>query len=438
MISAQQQRDWLQQLVTAFDYQHAANADWFHASRTSARQAIDSLPGLHRKQEAWRYSRIDQLFEQALHVPKLTTIAEQDIQRYLIQGLDSYRLVMLNGFYQPQLSSNDLPAGVRLAGLQQLLEQGDPILADIFRDMPQHNEHMLTALNTALIHDGTVIYIDRDVQLEKPVEIIYLNTEAGALVQSRNLVALAEHASATLVERFIGEAQPAYFHNNVSDIVLSKSAALKHYRLQQESPQAYHMSSLYLQQQQHSRYDSTCLALGGRWSRADITITLQQEYAECYLNGLYTVGENQLNDFHLDVQHRVPNCTSREQYKGIVYAKGRGVFDGHIIVEEQAQKSDAQLSNDNLLLTRDGEIDTKPQLEIYADDVKCSHGTTVGQLDEQQLFYMRSRGLSEQSAKKMLCLGFASDIIDTISIETLHQYASQTFMATLEQAVAEI
>ncbi len=172
-----------------------------------------------------------------------------------------------------------------------------------------------------------------------------------------------------------------YFNNTLSEIVLGDGATLMHYRVQEESRSAWHLSSLYLSQAQHSRYRGTTLAFGGAWSRTDYNAHFMHAGAECDLNGLYTVGDRQLTDFHLDVQHSVPGCRSRERFKGILYGKGRAVFDGRILVDKQAQLSDAQLTNDNLMLTRDAEVDTKPQLEIYADDVKCSHGTTVGQLD---------------------------------------------------------
>ncbi|HEY9051317.1 MAG TPA: Fe-S cluster assembly protein SufD [Gammaproteobacteria bacterium] len=437
MINAEQQRDWLQNLLVQADTGQAVNDDWFQQARVTARQAIATLPPITNKQEAWRYSRIDKLFEQEFQVATQDSSTKQkiDIHAYLIPDFDSYRLVMLDGHFQSQLSSNDLPAGVSLGSLKQFLNNQPKLFDDGFAKIEQHAEHLFTALNTALINDGVVVYVEKDVQLDKPIEVIYLNTQSGVLSQTRNLILLGEHAKATILERFFSSGQTKYFQNSLTDIQLAEAASLTHYRLQDESRDAYHLSSIYLAQNKKSHYTSTSLAFGAAWARTDLNVSLQQEYADCELNGLYTVGEKQLNDFHLDVQHKVPFCTSREQFKGILYGKGRAIFDGHILVEKQAQKSDAQLTNDNLMLTRDAEVDTKPQLEIYADDVKCSHGTTVGQLDEQQVFYMRSRGISESAARRMLCIGFASEVIDTIDNDVLRNYAAEKLAFTLNEAV---
>ncbi len=238
------------------------------------------------------------------------------------------------------------------------------------------------------------------------------------------------------MERFICPDQSLYFQNNLTEIVLGAGAALSHYRMQDESRSAYHLGSINLSQQQASRYHGTSLTFGGRWSRTEYNACFRQEDAECVLNGLYTVGDRQLNDVHLDVRHSVPGCTSREQFKGVLYGKGRAVFDGRILVEKQAQRSDAVLTNDNLVLCRDAEVDTKPQLEIHADDVSCSHGTTVGQLDPQQMFYLRSRGIDVPTARNMLCLGFAGEILDTIDVPVLRDLAAKRLVDMLGDVAA--
>ena len=215
-------------------------------------------------------------------------------------------------------------------------------------------------------------------------------------------------------------------------MIVGQQAALEHYRIQNESREASHLSNLYLSQEKDSTYQGVSLALGAKWSRTEYRASFKGEHADCDLNGLYTVGDKQLNDFHLDVQHSVPGCSSREQFKGILYGKGRGVFDGRVLVDQYAQKTEAHLTNDNLLLTADAEIDTKPQLEIYADDVKCSHGTTVGQIEPEQIFYMRSRGIDPVAAHKMLSMGFAEGVLDKISLLMLREYAAEILTGTLE------
>jgi Fe-S cluster assembly protein SufD len=208
---------------------------------------------------------------------------------------------------------------------------------------------------------------------------------------------------------------------------------MRHYRLQDESRQAYHMQHLSISQGRDSLYKSSSLSAGSAWARNNIQVLLNEPGAECHLDGLYTVGQQQLNDFHLDIRHAVPHCTSHANFKGLIHGKGRGVFDGGIYVAKDAQQTDAHLSNKNLMLCRDAEIDTKPQLEIYADDVKCSHGTTVGQIDPEQIFYLRSRGIAEIEARKMLSMGFAREALQGIEIDSVQQYADRYISTMLSQ-----
>jgi Fe-S cluster assembly protein SufD len=297
-------------------------------------------------------------------------------------------------------------------------------------------EHLFTAINTALINDGLFLHIPREVRLEAPIEVFWLNSASDAplLAQPRNLVILEPGAHAVLIEHHLPGRGSHYFHNAITEIVLDPGARLSHYRVQDESSHAWHMSNLALDQGSDSHYHGITLAFGGRLARTEYNARFTAEGAQCTLRGLYTVGDDQLQDFHLDVQHDVPRCASREQFKGLLYGKGRAVFDGRILVAPDAQKSDAELTNDNLLLTRNAEVDTKPQLEIYADDVKASHGTTVGQLEQEQVFYLRARGIPEQRAVHMLCEGFAAEIVEHIEVELLRDQA----LARLRRTLAEL
>lgn len=436
MISAKQQRDWLQQLVAA-QAVVANDPAWMQDRRVSATEMLMTLPVINRSLEAWRYTSIDALFQQTFQ----SVDAPPDVtaDHALLQPVfDSYRIVLVNGYYVPGLSSQQLPAGVNFCGLRAALNANSEVLNKLSEKMIVHHEHVFTALNSALNPDGVLLQLATDVVLDRPLEIIYLNqaTDQTMLIQPRNVIALDAGAKATLVERFISSDQSVYFQNQLVDIVLADDAKLEHYRIQDESRHAFHLASLYLSLQARSRYQATSLAFGGRWARTDFITQFQHAGAQCELNGLYTVGDQQLIDFHLDVQHRVPACASHTHFKGLLYGKGRAVFDGKILVEKAAQQSNAQLSNDNLLLTRDAEVDTKPQLEIYADDVQCSHGTTVGQLDPQQIFYMRSRGIDEMTARNMLCLGFANTVLDTIQLPALRELASQKLADTLQFVAA--
>ncbi|MBI3188217.1 MAG: Fe-S cluster assembly protein SufD [Gammaproteobacteria bacterium] len=431
MITPGQQRDWLQQLVSAQDVA-ANNPQWMLDRRATLKELMMTLPVINRSLEAWRYTSIDALMQQAFK--SVDALPEVTANHALLTPvIDSYRIVLVNGRYVASLSQQKLPAGVYFGSLNAALKTHNDILSAESGMMPDHVEHVFSALNSALHQDGVLLHIAAGVELDKPLEIIYLNqcADQAMLIQPRNVIALDAGAKATLVERFVSSDHSVYFNNQLADIVLADDAKLTHYRLQDESRHAWHLGSLYLTLRARSQYRATSLAFGGRWARTDFVTAFQQADAVCELNGLYTVGDQQLVDFHLDTRHSVPDCVSHSHFKGLLYGKGRAVFDGRILVEQDAQRTDAKLSNDNLLLTRDAEVDTKPQLEIYADDVQCSHGTTVGQLDAQQIFYMRSRGIDAATARDMLCLGFANTVLDTIQLPALQEFASHKLNETL-------
>lgn len=443
MISSDLQRNWVEQLINdASAGLPGQDLAWLDSARASARQAVAGLPLPNRKQENWRYSAVESLLKNSFRPApeEVSELQALDLQNWLLPSYEAYRLVFANGHFVPQLSSGALlPAGVTLGNLRTALAGDSTWLARWFGQTANHTEHLFTALNTALANDGALIHIAANVDVDRPIEVVYLNLgqDTATLVQPRNLVVLETGAKATLVERFIGSGETGYFNNNLTEIALRDGASLAHYRVQDESRNAWHLSSLYLSQARDSRYLGTTLAFGAGWARTDYNTRFSDEGAVCELNGLYTAGDRQVTDFHVNVQHSVPGCASRERFKGILYGKGRAVFDGRILVDKQAQHTDAHLTNDNLMLTRDAEVDTKPQLEIYADDVKCSHGTTVGQLDPEQVFYLRSRGIGSGAARKMLCLGFAGEIIATIELQALRDYAEQRLADTLNAAVVE-
>ena len=431
MITATQQNDWfLHHLSQSAGELPGHGVTWLANVRSEAARSVAQLPALNRKQEAWRYTSIETLLQQRFVTAgaDIGAFKNLDIGRWLLPGLDAYRLVFVNGQYLPSLAAvADLPKGVVLGSLRAALTTDPDRLSEWFERQAGRSNNLFTALNSALINDGALLHIGRDVVMDKPIEILHLNLDHdhSLLVQPRNLLILEAGSSAALVERTIGADSSAAFNNHLTEIQLSGGASLDHYRLQDENQQSHHLCTLFLSQDERSRYRGTHLSFGGSWARTDCHALLKQPGAECEINGLYTVGDQQLNDFHLHVHHAAPRCTSRERFKGILHGKGRAVFDGHIIVDKDAQGSDAQLSNDNLMLTRSAEVDTKPQLEIYADDVKCSHGTTVGEIDPAQLFYLRSRGIGKTQALSMLSLGFAADISNGIRLNALRSYVDQ-------------
>lgn len=439
----EQSRQWFEKLAKSGQVELPSDKlNWLEEARQQARDAINTLPVPYRKQEEWKYTSIDGLLRHDFQPAneQFTALQSVDLEDWSLPDLDAYRLVFANGRCVPQLSNiEDLPEGVRIGSLRAALTTDPELLATWFGQTANHQQHMFTALNTALINDGLFVHVNAGVKLDKPVEVIYLSLalEDAVIAHPRNLIVMEAGSEATLIERFVSTGESVYFNNVLDEIVLNESATLNHHRVQAESSQAYHLSSLFLSQQKQSRYRGTGMALGGAWARTDYRARFLDEEAECILNGLYLAGDKQLTDFHLDIDHAKPHCSSEENFRGILYGKGRAVFDGRIFVAKDAQKSDAHLHNANLLLTRSAEVDTKPQLEIYADDVKASHGTTVGQLDPEQIYYMRSRGIETTTAQKMLCLGFADEIINTIEIEPLRQHVHDRLHSTLDQVVTD-
>ncbi|MEN8174384.1 MAG: Fe-S cluster assembly protein SufD [Pseudomonadota bacterium] len=378
------------------------------------------LPG--RKQEAWRYTSLDFLernrFVSAEDLP-FDALVPEDIEEFLLPGDATQLLVFVNGRYAPDLSNPPShPAGVHVSSLRQMLETDGKSLSAVLGSTMAEHVDAFSAMNLALFTDGCYLRVDPGVHPERPLEILHLAVwqETPVMFHPRNLILIGEGARATLVERYASLGRAASFTNTVTEIRLEEGAGLTHERLHEEAPTAHHLSRISVHQNGDSRYQVTTAAVGPAWSRTDLHVELAGREAEADLGGVYLAGDGQLADVHTDLRHAVPGCTSREDFKGILDGKGRAVFDGRILVARDAQHSDAQMKNDNLLLSRKAEVDTKPQLEIFADDVRCSHGTTVGQLDENMLFYLRSRGIDEARARQLLCLGFAGGILERFRV----------------------
>ena len=415
------------------------NQPWLAQHRREAAASLQQLGFPQRRQEAWRYTSVDRLLQQDF-VPAGSDLPEIGLQSFLLPQLDAHRAVFVNGRFVAGLSSLDaLPAGVTVGSLKQQIERNPIVPAKWLGRAAGAPSHVFSAMNSAAIDDGLLIHIAQGQRLERPIEVLHLTTAptAAVVAQSRNLLLLETGAQATLVERFLSPDASLYFNNSLSEIILQDEAEFDHVRLQDESPSAFHLHSLFVNQHARSRYHNTGFALGGAWSRTELNLDFLGPEAAADLDGLYLTGERQLTDNHIDIRHSVPGCTSNTTYKGLLHGKGRAVFDGRIEVKAHASKSDAQLHNANLLLSRNAEVDTKPQLEIYADDVKCSHGTTVGQLDPAQLFYLRSRGIDAVEARRLLCLGFAGEILERCRVAPLREHVRDSVATRLSQAASD-
>lgn len=423
-----QPRDWLEQMVS---YRVKVAGDSvlpvLQKIRHQARIALTQLPMPERRQEQWRYSPIDGLL-QTEFIPatnEFMALQEEDIDQWLLEQVAAYRIVIANGQYIPALQNfSTLPDGVKIGSLRQALTLYPEILTMWFSQTTNHTEDVFTALNTILSNDGLLIYLKPGVVLDRPIEVQYINLELDKpqLIQPRTLIILEQGAQAHLVERSASTGDSIYFFNSVSEIQLAPGAELQHICLQEQSRQAFHLQRHFLTQAARSRYQRTAIALGSRWARDELEVRFLANEAECITRGLYLAGDAQLVDQHLNILHQQPANRSNHHYKGLLYGKGRGVFDGRIQVAPGAQRTDARLLNHNLLLSPDAEIASKPQLEINADNVICSHGTTIAQPDAQQLFYLRSRGIDAVTAMQMISMGFATEILEHLNNTEIQTY----------------
>ena len=409
---------------------------WLSVLKKEAASWISDMPLPNRKMEAWRYTPIEFINKTAFSLDAEEAPFEAldliDIEELLIPGSESSdRIVFVNGRYAPGLSGLKTGNGITLHTLA-----GDSKLPSGFKRQIGHADlsgRFFFTLNNALMSDGAVIHVNQQGGERRRLELLHITVGMPDPVihNPRHLVVLERNTSLELVERYTSLGKSTYFNNAVIDIHLSEESDLLHTRLQEESELAQHLGHLTVKLEAHSNYRQVSLASGGAWSRTEAQIIFNGEHAHAELDGLILAGSKQLNDVHLEVLHEVPNCTSREHFKGLLSSNGKIVFDGRILVARDAQKTEAALNNENLMLSRSAEVDTKPQLEIFADDVKCSHGATVGELDPGMLFYLRSRGIPKAQAERMLCTAFANEVVSCISETPIRDHAKRMVLQHL-------
>lgn len=397
---------------------------WLRERRRDAATRLQLTGFPSPKSEEWRYTPLQGVLGREFRAgtEDLAALTLDDIDELLLRDRSHCRLVFVNGRFAPRLSQLDAnAAALRVGSLREALRHDDGALAAAPGLAAAPDADAFETLNAALFDDGAHLHVPAGAQWEAPIELLFVSVglDEPAMHHPRNLLTLGEGASATVVERYAALGPSQCFTNVTTEIALGPSASLHHVRVQEESVAAHHLGRTRLRQDAGSHYTGLCVALGGAWSRSEYRVQFAAPGAAFALDGLYLAGDGQLVDHHLDVRHAVPGCSSRETFKGLLHGAGRAVFDGRIVVEKDAQKTEAALNNANLLLSRNAEVDTKPQLEIYADDVKCSHGAAVGQIQPAELFYLRSRGIPEAQARQMLCLGFAREVLDACEVPAL-------------------
>ena len=373
--------------------------------------------------EDWRFTNVAPIAKLnfQLAAPVAVNGAEsQALADSVFAALPGHRLVFVNGFFSAKLS-RILPVadGVRIESLAAALAGDATTLAAHLGKYAADAKNSFAALNQALFTDGAFICVPAGVAVPEPVQLIYISSarENGEVILPRNLIIAEANTKLTVVESYISTGTAAYFTNAVTEILAGEQAVVEHVKVQDEAPQAFHMATIAGEFGRASRVSVHSFALGAKISRNNIRTHLAGEGLECVLNGLYLTKNDQLADHHMIVEHAQPHCASHEYFNGILDDKSKGVFHGRILVRELAQKTDAKQTNKNLLLSDDATSDTKPQLEIYADDVKCTHGATIGQLNAESIFYLRARGIGPDMARQMLIHAFAGEIIERIQCE---------------------
>ena len=408
---------------------------WLELVRNSAIDRFEQLgfPTVH--DEEWKYTNLAGLAKQGFVPATRATNVLLDGAQFVYPETTTTHLVVVNGFLSEELSVRSGLEGVVAIDLLSAVADArynKVARAYLARNAGYHNKG-LAALNTAFLQSGLFLWIPRNVKVETPIQVTFV-TDAeheDAASFPRLLVVAEENSSATLIETFVSTRNRQYFTNAVSEVVLKEGAQLEHYRMQRESDDAFHTSITSASLGRSASYDTTSINLGGRLSRHDISVVLDHEGAECWVDGLYLAGSDQHTDTHSVIDHKQPHCNSHQLYKGILDGNGRAVFNGKIFVREGAQKTDAMQTNKNLLLSQQARIDTKPQLEIYADDVKCAHGAAVGQIDQEELFYLQARGINPELGRSLLTYGFAEEVIGKIKIDSIRSQLDEIVLRQL-------
>lgn len=412
-------------LVRLGTRQETGGPEWLQALRATGRDRFNAMGLPTTRMEEWRLTNVGALGQMEFAPGVLDqgrAAADLTAQFSLGQEGLAAEVVFINGHYAPQLSRVHPTKGVRVESLRAAWDRGEPLLEQHLGRYATAESQAFVALNTAALSDGAWVHIARNAIVSHPIHLLFLTTCAGAS-HPRVLVVAEENAQATLVESYAGPAdsQDVYLTNAVTEIVAAERAQLDHYKLQQESKSAFHLAAMQVQLGRSAAFVSHAASLGSKLGRNDLGVLMGGEYAEATLNGLVIIDGDQHIDNHTLLDHALPNCPSHELYKHVLAGRASGVFKGKILVRQDAQKTDSKQTSKSLLLSNDAIMDSQPALEIYADDVKCTHGSTTGPLDEEMAFYLRSRGVSLEAARHLLAYAFAADITRRIKVAAVRE-----------------
>ena len=414
---------------------------WFDDQRKKYLARFRKIGFPTQRDEDWRYTPLRLITGKHFNVvpaPRRDVAHEaRDVARdvnvaaFKIPALDSHQIVFVDGHLHQKQSKMDMNKGISVRSLAEVLTHDPGLAEQYFGSVMKKNGHGFTALNGALNEDGVVIKTEPGAEIKKSIELIFLSQTDMAASMPRNLIIAGKGSKAQFIERYISNSAAHTLTNSTTEIIVEQRSEIDYYIIQTQSSRAYQVCGVWVKQAAGSRFSCRTITLGGGLVRNDLRVDLNGPGAHCDMLGVYSLSGKQHVDNHTTMVHQAENCTSNELYKGVLEQRSRAVFHGRIKVAPGAQKTDAHQANNTLLLSRDAEIDTKPQLEIYADDVKCSHGATIGQLNEDSLFYLRARGIDEADARALLTYAFANEVLHQIDIVPLRDALEKTLASQL-------
>jgi Fe-S cluster assembly protein SufD len=394
--------------------------------RENALQTFDELPLPTTKDEEWRYTNILPLLKNDFSMAdKVTSISKKLVSNYHFDELHSHQLVFINGHYSTVKSKIEkLPDGVIVGSLSDAIKNYPDIVLKHFGKYADDDHQVFTALSTAFLIDGAFVYVPDGKIVEDPIHIVFITSESDKkiITQPRNLFVAGKNSQLTIIEHYVSDDENIYFTNTVTEVFVDENAVFENIKLQEESKNAFHIAQMDVVQERYSNFRSFSFSKGAAITRNNFNSKFNDESSECTMNGLFLINDEQLFDVHTLIDHAKAHCDSHEHYIGILDDNAKGVFNGKVLVRQDAQKTNAFQKNNNIILSDNALVNTKPQLEIFADDVKCSHGATIGQIDEEAKFYLKSRGISDKFATAMLLNAFASLVISPIKVEFIRKY----------------
>ncbi len=408
----------------------------FSEIRRKAKEYFENVGFPNRKMEDWRFTNIKQIVNNNFGFPDSKQKIEKNVfKKFLIPKLKANLVVLINGQYSLEHSKIISEyKNLHIGNLGQAINNKKDLVLKYLGKYADYKADGFTALNTAMAVDGVFIHIPSNYELKEPVMILNIldSRKSKVIGQPRNLIVTEKNSKAHIIEEYYSLGENDSFSNVVTEIYADENSNIQYYKIQNEESNSYHIGTTQVFQEKNSVFTSVTVSWGGSVIRNNLNSYLNGENAECNYNGLYYITGKQHIDNHTLVDHATPNCNSNEYYKGIIDEEADGVFNGKIMVRKDAQKTNAYQMNKNILLSNDAIINSKPQLEIYADDVKCSHGATTGQIDKEQLFYLKARGIGEKEGRKLLLYAFANEIIEDIQIEEIKIYLEEKLSKKLE------